>query len=93
MLLAATAAFVLALGGTALAQQYPPGPTPETLTPGAGPARGAAARAGEGLAFTGSNTMILVWIALAALMVGVALVVAARRRSAIRNRSVSEAIA
>jgi LPXTG-motif cell wall-anchored protein len=92
MLLAATAAFVLALGGTALAQQYPPGPTPETLTPGAGPARGAAG-AGEGFAFTGSNTMLLVWIGLAVLMVGVALVVAARRRAAIRHRSVSEAIA
>jgi LPXTG-motif cell wall-anchored protein len=93
MLLAATAAFVLALGGTALAQQYPPGPTPETLVPGQVPARGAAPAAGEGLAITGSNTMMLVWIGLAVLMVGVALVVAARRRAAIRHRGVSEAIA
>ena len=93
MLLAATAAFVLALGGTALAQQYPPGPTPEPLTPGAVPARGAAPGAGEGFAFTGSNTMILVWIALAALVVGIALVVASRRRAALRSRGVSEAVA
>jgi hypothetical protein len=62
-----------------------------TLTPvGAGAGAGAGARAGAGaggggLAFTGSD-MQLVWIGLVALMTGLALVVAARRRAASRSR-------
>jgi len=53
---------------------------------GAGAARGAGAGAGGGgLAFTGSD-MQLVWIGLVALMTGLALVVAARRRAASRSR-------
>lgn len=58
-----------------------------TLTPtgaGAG-ARAGAGAGGGGLAFTGSD-MQLVWIGLVALMTGLALVVAARRRSAARSR-------
>ena len=58
-----------------------------TLSPtaaGARAARGAGAGGGA-LAFTGSD-MQLVWIGLAALMTGLALVVAARRRAASRSR-------
>ncbi len=47
----------------------------------------AAAGVGRGaLAFTGSDSLPLIWIGLAALVVGLALVVAVRRRAATRSR-------
>jgi hypothetical protein len=92
MLLAASATMLVVFASSAMAQQYPPAPQPaEGLTPGSAPAAGARG-AGE-LAFTGSDLLPLIWIGLAVLVLGVALVVAARRRSAIRGRRVSEAIA
>ncbi|MGH9030611.1 MAG: LPXTG cell wall anchor domain-containing protein [Acidimicrobiia bacterium] len=92
MLLAASATMLVVLATSAMAQEYPPTPQPaEQLVPGTAPAAGARG-AGE-LAFTGSDLLPLIWIGLAVLVVGTALVVAARRRKAIRGRRVSEAIA
>jgi LPXTG-motif cell wall-anchored protein len=78
LVLGLTSAVVLVLGATAaVADQYPPTPPaqgpPSQLTPP--PAGG-----GRALSFTGSDTMPLVWIGLAALVAGTLLVVAARRR-------------
>jgi len=93
MLLAASTTMLVVFASSAMAQQYPPAPGPaEGLTPGSAPA-GARGAAGGELAFTGSDLLPLIWIGLAVLVLGVALVVAARRRSAIRGRRVSEAIA
>ncbi|MGH8984180.1 MAG: LPXTG cell wall anchor domain-containing protein [Acidimicrobiia bacterium] len=91
MLLAASTTMLVVFASSAIAQQYPPDPGPaEGLTPGSAPAAGA--RAGE-LAFTGSDLLPLIWIGLAVLVLGAALIVAARRRAAIRGRRISEAIA
>jgi LPXTG-motif cell wall-anchored protein len=94
MLLATSVAMLVVSAGSALAQEYPPappGPGEAVVTPGA-PGAGAGAE-GPGLAITGSNTLLLVWIGLAVLMVGIVLYVASRRRRAIRERSVTAAIA
>jgi hypothetical protein len=91
MLLAASTTMLVVFATSAMAQQYPPAPGPaEGVTPGTAPAAGA--RAGEGLAITGSDLLPLIWIGLAVLVLGIVLVVAARRRAAIRGRSVSEAV-
>jgi hypothetical protein len=92
-LLVGSAVLVLLTVAPAMAQQYPPGPTPTPLEPARGAAP-AAARGGEGLAFTGSN-LTLLWIGLAVLVTGVVLLMATRRRAAVRSRTrgVSEAIA
>jgi hypothetical protein len=90
MLLAASATMLVVFASSAMAQQYPPAPGPaEGVTPGSAPG----ARAGGELAFTGSDLLPLIWIGLAVLVVGTVLVVAARRRAAIRGRGVSEAVA
>ena len=92
MLLAASTTMLVVFASAAMAQQYPPVPGPaEGVTPGTAP--GARGAAGRELAFTGSDLLPLVWIGLAVLVVGTVLVVAARRRAAIRGRRVSEAIA
>lgn len=94
MLLAASTTMLVVFASSAMAQQYPPEPSPtDIVTPGSAPAAGARGAAGGELAFTGSDLLPLIWIGLAVLVLGVALVVAARRRSAIRGRRVSEAIA
>jgi len=91
ILLATSATMLVVFASSALAQEYPPTPGPaEGVTPGT--ARGAAGARGE-LAFTGSDLLPLIWIGLAVLVVGTVLVIAARRRAAIRGRRVSEAIA
>jgi LPXTG-motif cell wall-anchored protein len=89
MLLATSIAMVVVFAGSALAQEYPPGPGEAQITEGA-PPPGAP---GAELAITGSNTLLLLWLGLAALTIGIVLYVAARRRRAIRTRSVTEAIA
>jgi hypothetical protein len=90
ILLATSATMLVVFASSALAQEYPPTPGPaEGVTPGSAPAAGAR---GE-LAFTGSDLLPLIWIGLAVLVVGTVLVIAARRRAAIRGRRVSEAIA
>ncbi len=74
---------------------YPPpsttGPTPSTAPPTVAPTAAPVAprpaeptRRAEGLAITGSETWLLVWVAVAALAVGTVLVVGARRRAATR---------
>jgi LPXTG-motif cell wall-anchored protein len=78
LVLGLTSVVVVVLGASAAAaDQYPPTPPaqgpPSQLTPP--PAGG-----GRALSFTGSDTMPLVWIGLAALVAGTLLVVAARRR-------------
>jgi hypothetical protein len=75
LVLGLTSVVVVVLGATAaVADQYPPSQAPQapvTPQPGGG---------GRALPFTGGDTMPLVWIALAALVAGTLLVVAARRR-------------
>ena len=91
VLLATSVATLVISAGSALAQEYPPGPPgpgEAVLTPGA-----PAGAEGPGLAITGADTLLLLWIGLAALIVGIVLYVASRRRRAIRTRSVTEAIA
>ena len=90
ILLTTSVGMLVVFAGSALAQEYPPGPGEAVTTPGA-PA--AAPAEGPGLAVTGADTLLLLWIGLAALMVGIVLYVAARRRREIRTRSVTEAIA
>ena len=83
MLVVASVTMVLVSAGSAWAQQYPP----------AAGAAGRGAGAGDQFAFTGSNTAPLLAIALALLVTGTVLVLTARRRSAVRSRSVSKATA
>jgi LPXTG-motif cell wall-anchored protein len=83
LVLGLTSVVVVVLGASAaVADQYPPTPPaqapPSQLTPP--PAGG-----GRALSFTGSDTMPLVWIGLAALVAGTLLVVAARRVRANRR--------
>jgi LPXTG-motif cell wall-anchored protein len=75
IVLGLTSVVVVMLGATAaVADQYPPAPGPAAPTPvqARPPARG--------LPVTGSDIKPLLWIALAALVAGTLLVVAARRR-------------
>jgi LPXTG-motif cell wall-anchored protein len=58
---------------------------PSTTLTVAGAAAAGARAGGGALAFTGSDTLPFVWIGLAALTVGAALVIAVRRRSATRR--------
>ncbi len=58
---------------------------PSTTLTVAGAAAGARAAGGGALAFTGSDTLPFVWIGLAALTIGAALVIAVRRRAATRR--------
>jgi LPXTG-motif cell wall-anchored protein len=87
LVLGLTSVVVLVLGATAAgAQQYPPasfqGPAaPVTPQPSGG---------GRALSFTGSDTMPLVWIGLAALVAGTLLVVAARRRVRTNRRLIAD---
>jgi LPXTG-motif cell wall-anchored protein len=92
MLLTTSVAMLAISAGSALAQEYPPappGPGEAVITPGAPAAAPAEA---PGLAITGANTLLLLWLGLAALIIGIVLYVAARRRRAIRTRSVTAAI-
>src|SRR5207245_1775319 len=67
-------------------------PGPKVITPGAAAAVTPGAAGGGGLARTGSNLNPL-WIGLVVLVIGVVLVVATRRRAAVRRRgSLSEAV-
>jgi len=83
---------MLALLAVPAAGQEPPYPPPSTtgptqptvVTTAPTAAPRAAARPAEGLAITGSETWLLVWVAVAALAVGTVLVVGARRRAATR---------
>jgi len=86
MMVIGSAVTVLLLVAPAAAQQYPP-------EPGAGPA--GEARGGGDLALTGSDVLPLLWLGLAALVLGTVLVFAARRRAAVRTRArrVGQAIA
>ena len=59
-------------------------PGPKVISPGAA-AVSQGGGAGAGLARTGSNLNPL-WIGLVVLMIGVVLVIATRRRAAVRNR-------
>jgi hypothetical protein len=84
LVLGLTSVVVVVLGATAaVADQYPPAPpaqgppAPVTSPPAGG---------GRALPFTGGDTMPLVWIALAALVAGTLLVVAARRRALAERR-------
>ena len=77
LFLGLTSVVMVVLGATAaVAQQYPPTPQAPAapVTPPAAPPPG------RSLPFTGGNTMPLVWIALASLVAGTRLVIAARRR-------------
>jgi LPXTG-motif cell wall-anchored protein len=82
ILLVASATMLLVSAGSAWAQQYPPAP-----------AEAGAGAGGEGLAITGSDTLPLLWIGLALLVAGAVLVMATRRRAAVRARSVTKAVA
>jgi len=84
ILLAASATMLLVSAGSAWAQQYPPGPAEAGAGAGAG---------GEGLATTGADTLPMLWIGLALVVAGAVLVMATRRRAAVRARSVTKAIA
>jgi uncharacterized integral membrane protein len=78
LVLGLTSVVVLLLGATAaVADQYPPSQAPQAPQAPVTPQPGGGGRA---LPFTGGDTMPLVWIALAALVTGTLLVVAARRR-------------
>jgi hypothetical protein len=80
LVLGLTSVVVLLLGATAaVAEQspYPPSQAPQAPQAPVTPQPGGGGRA---LPFTGGDTMPLVWIALAALVAGTLLVVAARRR-------------
>jgi LPXTG-motif cell wall-anchored protein len=97
MLLATSVAMLVAFAGSALAQEgdYPiaqPGPGEAVVTPGAPAPAAAPVEAGPELAITGSNTLLLLWLGIAALIIGTVLVVLARRRRAIRTRGVTAAI-
>lgn len=87
LVLGLTSVVVFVLGATAaVADQYPPAPPqapPASVTPP--PAGG-----GRALSFTGSDTMPLVWIGLAALVAGTVLVVAARRRVRANRRLLAD---
>jgi LPXTG-motif cell wall-anchored protein len=75
---------LLVSAGSAWAQQYPPGPAEAGAGAGAG---------GDGLATTGADTLPMLWIGLALVVAGAVLVMATRRRAAVRARSVTKAIA
>jgi LPXTG-motif cell wall-anchored protein len=76
LFLGLTSVVTVVLGATAaVGQQYPP--TPQAP---AAPVTPAAPPPGRALPSTGGDTMPLVWIALAALVAGTLLVIAARRR-------------
>jgi hypothetical protein len=64
------------------AQQYPP--TPQG--PAAPVAQPPAAPRGGGLAFTGTDVMPLVWVAIAAVVAGTLMLLAVRRRALAKRR-------
>jgi hypothetical protein len=78
LVLGLTSVVGVLLGATAaVADQYPPAPPPNAPP---APVTPPPAGGGRALPFTGGDTMPLVWIALVALVAGILLVVAARRR-------------
>lgn len=76
MLVVVTATMLLVSAGAAIAQEYPPEPSPGGTSTSTG---------GGNLATTGSD-MTLFWVALAVLVTGLVLALATRRRAVTRRR-------